>query len=702
MKTFTKRFLSIFLMCMMVCTVFPFAVSAAVVECPNCFEMSSFSTDYEQWTDTYHVIRGYCDNCGEDIYQGTNAGVHKMSGGECTLCGYSDICYHDYTDIDWNGCEWEEYCEDCGEVLDYGIEHGSTYTEWDGCEWYEYCRDCDELMDYGDDHGYYTYTEWDGCEWYEYCDGCDELVDSGTDHGSYSYGAWEYYNSSRHYRLYACSDCGEGSYEYGYHSTTSEYSQYSSAQHKVGSYCSTCSSYIGSTTYESHDFSYGSWTNYSGSQHRRSVYCSDCGYSNYEYASHSLSYGSWTSTGSSQHRRTVSCSCGYSTTETASHNLTYGSWTKYSDTQHKRTVSCSTCSYSNTEYAGHSITTGNWTSISDTQHSRTGSCSCGYSGTETASHSFSYGDWESYSDSEHRRTASCSCGYSGYEYEDHEHTTETGTEPKDETQHNILYACECGYTAEEPEDHTFSYGDWESYDDSEHRRSKSCSCGYSGYDYEEHEHSTVAGVVPKDGEQHTVTYACDCGHTIEDTEAHNLEYDNWSAYSEYKHFREFYCDCGFIDNEYTDHYDDDGDGYCDVCDYRVLRFSVTVPALMTFVVSGDGEVYAAANAVIVNNSTYNVEVTSVTVTAGDNWTLVPYDSNMADEKVDSRMIGFSLNGAETSITGSSETLSMPYYWAIDRDESLPLEYDAVISATSEIYTEEQVLTVVFILNWGPR
>ena len=456
MKTYTKRFFSMILMCMMVCTVFPLAVSAAEVECLNCYEMSTFTTDYEQWGETYHTIRGWCDNCGEDIYQGTNAGTHKMSGGECTLCGYSEVCYHDYTATDWNGCEWEEYCEDCGEVLDSGIEHGSTYTEWDGCEWYEYC------------------------------DGCDELVDSGTSHGSYSYGDWEYYNSSRHYRLYSCDDCGEGSYDYGYHSTTSEYSQYSSSQHKVGSYCSTCSSYIGSTTYESHDFSYGSWSNYSGSQHRRSVYCSDCGYSDYEYVSHSLSYGSWTSTGSSQHKRTASCSCGYSTTETASHNLTYGSWTNYSSTQHKRTVFCSTCSYSTTEYSSHSLTYGTWTNYSDTQHSCTGSCSCGYSGTTTASHSFTYGDWESYNDTQHRRSKSCSCGYSGYEYADHEHSTETGKIPLDESRHNILYSCECGHTAEEPEDHTFSYGEWTESPASEHSREVSCECGYSGEEYDNH------------------------------------------------------------------------------------------------------------------------------------------------------------------------------------------------------------------------
>ena len=162
-----------------------------------------------------------------------------MSNGVCVLCGYNDgsgsggssgddTCYHYDTYLDWYYCEWKEYCSDCGEFLDSGINHGSTYTEWSGCSWYEYC------------------------------DNCDAYMNSGTNHGSYSYRPWEYYSSSQHRRKYACSDCGEGSYSYGYHSTSTKYTEHSSTQHKVGSYCSTCSSYVGSTSYANHSFSYGS------------------------------------------------------------------------------------------------------------------------------------------------------------------------------------------------------------------------------------------------------------------------------------------------------------------------------------------------------------------------------------------------------------------------------------------------------------
>lgn len=275
--------------------------------CSSCKKTCSYTLGYSQWTSDIHCVRHWCSSCGDDQAGGVLGESHSFSNGVCTKCGYnngsgggsgggggSTVCYHT-----------------------------STRTTWSGCDWYEYCRNCGELVDYG------------------------------TSHGTYVYSAWEYYNSSRHRSYYYCSDCGEGSYTYGYHSTTTQYSSYSSAQHSVTSYCATCASYIGSTSYSSHSFSYGSWQNYSGTQHRRLKSCSLCGYSEYEYSSHSLSYGAWTN---------------------------------YSTSQHRRTVSCSTCGYSSYEYASHALTSSAWSSISDTQHQRTGTCSCGYSSKETGSH----------------------------------------------------------------------------------------------------------------------------------------------------------------------------------------------------------------------------------------------------------------------------------------------------------------------------
>jgi hypothetical protein len=131
-------------------------------------------------------------------------------------------------------------------------------------------------------------------------------------------------------------------------------------------------------------------------------------------------------------------------------------------------------------------------------------------------------------------------------------------------------------------------------------------------------------------------------------------------------------------------------------------FSVTVPADMSLTVANDGCVYSATNAAVINNSSHGVEITSVTVTAGSGWTIVPYDCNMANEKVDSKLIGFCLNDAVTTKIGTSEKLSLPTNWTIDRDDTFPLVYDATVSATSDVLSNEHVLTLVFVINWAPR
>ena len=412
----------------------------------QCTCTSSCSYTYRNYriapeSNNYHIMTVYCGTCGKTdgiIVSGSHS---YRNNGYCSLCGYynsaydTSVCYHTSTYTTWSGCNWTRYCSNCGAYISSGTSHGSTYTTWNGCNWYEYCRDCGQLMN------------------------------SGTSH-SYSYGGWEYYNSSRHRRTGTCTSCGATTYSYGYHSTSTQYSQYSSTQHSYGQYCSTCASYVGSISYASHNFSYGSWQNYNGTQHRRLKTCSICGYSEYEYSSHSLSYGSWTN---------------------------------YSASQHWRTVSCSTCGYS---------------------------------------------------------------------------TTETGA-----------------------------------------------------------------------------------------------------------------------------HSDANNDGSCDSCGYEMTRFSVTVPASLSLTVSEHGAVYAADNAAIVNNSTGAVAITSVTVSTANGWTLVPYSSNMAAAKVDSKQIGFSLNAAQSNSTGNSENLPLSSAWQIAKGASLPLSYGAVVSAMSQPVSE-QILTVVFVLDWA--
>ena len=78
---------------------------------------------------------------------------------------------------------------------------------------------------------------------------------------------------------------------------------------------------------------------------------------------------------------------------------------------------------------------------------------------------------------------------------------------------------------------------------------------------------------------------------------------------------------------------------------------------------------------------------------------MPYATDMAHEKVDAQLLGFKINDAQTSKTGDAETFSLTAPWTIAENGKLPLAYDAVVSAVSQPVTEQDVLSVVFVLEW---
>ena len=204
--------------------------------CTTC----TWSYGYSQRDEDYHWEYAKCNNCSANEYAYGSKRAHTFSGNTCTVCGY--------TKSSSSGGSSGGGTSSCS--------HSRTYLDWSGCDWYEYCYYCDEFLDYG------------------------------TTHGTYTYGAWKYYSTTQHRRTYACSDCGEGSYEYKSHSTTNKYASYSDSQHSVTKYCATCGSNVGSVTYASHSLSYGTWSSYSSTQHRRTVSCATCGYSSYGYGNH--------------------------------------------------------------------------------------------------------------------------------------------------------------------------------------------------------------------------------------------------------------------------------------------------------------------------------------------------------------------------------------------------------------------------------
>ena len=207
--------------------------------------------------------------------------------------------------------------------------------------------------------------------------------------------------------------------------------------------------------------------------------------------------------------------------------------------------------------------------------------------------------------------------------------------------------------------------------------------------------------------EHEVCLECSvCGALETVTEGHELTYSDWIAVSETEHQREKSCLCGFSAYETAQHHDDDGDCFCDDCGYQLIRlFSVTVPAYLPIAVSETGAVTTASNAQIINNSAGTVMVSDIWVSGENGWIVVPYGTNMASEKVDSKQIGLMLNNAETEMIGGDNTCVLAlteYEWIIAPDSALPLTYDAVISANSRPVVGEIVLTLYFVVGWAPK
>ena len=127
-------------------------------------------------------------------------------------------------------------------------------------------------------------------------------------------------------------------------------------------------------------------------------------------------------------------------------------------------------------------------------------------------------------------------------------------------------------------------------------------------------------------------------------------------------------------------------------------FSVTVPVTLPLVVDESGAVHTGS-AEIINASTGDVIVSSVSISTKNGWQLVPYTTDMAHAKVDAKQLGFKINDSVTTKTGDAETFSLTSPWTIAENGRLPLSYDAVVSAVSQPVTEQDVLSVVFVLEW---
>ena len=507
--------------------------------------------------------------------------------------------------------------------------------------------------------GHATYNECNSCHYVQYI---------GTyvtkSHGSGAYGSG------------TCPDCGSHTWvlqsQQAATCTSNGYRSYSCA----------CGQTKSETIYSSgHSYSYGSWEQYSSSQHRRTGSCRNCGATDYDYASHSMSYGSWSNSSSSQHSRTASCrTCGYSTTEYGNHSYSTGAWSKYSDTQHRRSKTCTSCSASTYDYANHSYSYGAWSKADDTQHKRTKTCSaCGDSSEEYANHTDANGDGKCDDcGATVSLTVKWDAGTNGGTIDGRASFSET-LKPNSKPTAPGSVPVKTGYM----------FKGWFT--------AKTGGSLYSAVTIT----SSTTFYAQFEANEYTVTWDLGTGQSEtteqtygeklvlpKDPERKNAEFLGWFTEKD-----------GGTEVDSNTIYTTDGETTY-YAHWEITEvFSVTVPVTLPLIVDESGEVHAGT-AEIINGSTGEVVVSSVSISTKNGWQLVPYTTDMAHEKVDAQLLGFKINGAQTTKNGNAETFALSAPWEIAENSRMTLSYDAVVSAVSKAITEQEVLSVVFVLEWG--
>ena len=503
---------------------------------------------------------------------------------------------------------------------------------------------------------------------YNECNTCHYVQYLGTyttkSHGSGAYGSG------------TCPECGSHTWvlqsQQSATCTSNGYRNYSCA----------CGQTKSETIYSSgHSYSYGSWEQYSSSQHRRTGSCRNCGATDYDYASHSMSYGSWSNSSSSQHSRTATCrTCGYSTTEYSSHSYSTGSWSKYSDTQHRRTKTCTSCSASTYDYADHSYSYGSWVSDGETQHKRTKTCSaCGDSGYEYADHTDANGDGKCDDcGATVSLTIKWDAGTNGGTIDGKTSITTTGkpnttAAAPTSTPVKVGHAFKGWYT---------SASGGSLYNTVTITAAKTFYAQFTANSY-----SVTWDLGNGNTETTKQTYGEVLVLPTEPTRK-NAEFLGWFTEAN-----------GGTQVDANTIYKTDGDSTY-YAHWEITEvFSVTVPVVLPLTVDENGEVHVGT-AEIINGSTGEVIVSSVSISTKNGWKLVPFDTDMAHAKVDAKQLGFKINDSVTRKTGDAETFSLTSPWTIAENARLPLDYDAVVSAVSQPVTAQDVLSIVFVLEWG--
>ena len=641
------------------------------------------SLDFDEQTDWGHQRGWVCTNSSCDYYingssgitqnqklQYTINGAHKFgSDGECTICGYYDSsqasCSHDrstyeyeYDTATYHYCI--EYCRDCGEELDSYRERHSLEED---CTYYN--------------SSYHTYES--------YCPDCDTVIDSQREAHNWSY----------------------------------DYSPYNSSQHRVDKICYDCG--YDTSSYESHNWGTATYTPSGSSQHLVTRTCRGCGEESTSYAAHTDSNG------------VGRCdSCGYSMSVTVTWNASANGGTVNGQSSVTTSVTsgsvASAPSYTPTK-TGHTFKGWYTAASGGSLYSSVSVTSARtfYAQFTPAVYTITWnlGDGKTTTTSQTYGTAltlPATPTRAGYTFADWYTASAGGTQVTSSTTYTTVgsttyYArwTSNAYTI------TWNLGDGRTETTSQTYGAKLVlpeDPSRSGYTFAGWYTSSTGGT--------QVT-----GNTIYQTQGPSTYYARWEARSyaitwdlgggktettqqtygepltlpsdpvkdEYTFDGWYTAETGGTEVTEDTVYTVDGPSTYYARWTKVQAFSVTVPAVLPLAMGEDGRVHTS-EASIINHSTGAVRVSSITAATQNGWKLVSWDTDMAREKVDTHLIGFTLNGAETIGGAGSESLPLTGDWTIPQDGSLPLSYDAVISALSQPVTDQTVLSVVFVLEWA--
>lgn len=134
-------------------------------------------------------------------------------------------------------------------------------------------------------------------------------------------------------------------------------------------------------------------------------------------------------------------------------------------------------------------------------------------------------------------------------------------------------------------------------------------------------------------------------------------------------------------------------------------FSVTVPTSLPITVKADGSHVYATNAKIINNSKGMVEVTDMTISGANSWEIVDYDTDMAAQAVDTKVVAMKINNCETTGEDAIAFDNTGYanfnvMTGVDGDNNtISIVYDAKLPTQSSVIDGTSIANVVFTLAW---